>query len=446
MRTLLLMAISTSIFWGQKIFTPQNLSEYLTDSNPYVSTLLNREKIAKQKIGFYEGAFDTTLSGKADQKEYPATTGEYGELFLKKRFENGLQLYSGYRRSVGTQEYNNIKTGKSGEMQLALKLPVVELLQGTNSHKVALEVAKIGSQKQGFGSKNGIRLLYLNALSSYYILLHSRAVFGLQDQLLSKAKNRRSYIKKRVDNGLLPQLSLLEVEQQIINRQQRLFSAKTVYENSLANFLKYLNLSESQFFSLYRLSETLPVELIKLNFETALETARKNRPDLKMLYYDRQKLQVEREGVNNLRFPSVNLTLYGVHDIKYGNGFKVALGMDFPVERSKYHSKVGEYRQSLQNVDEVEKKMLFEIEATLKNIIGSLNILRVNMDSAEREIVLVKRLEEAENRKYKLGSSNLFMLNQREMYTLNTEKKLLDYKLKYLLWREQLKSEVGGVL
>jgi hypothetical protein len=162
-----------------------------------------------------------------------------------------------------------------------------------------------------------------------------------------------------------------------------------------------------------------------------------------MLELEKEKIYLEKIDVNRLKYPNMNLTLYGVHDLKYGNGFKFSFDMEFPFERSKYNSKVGEYLQSLRNIDELVERKTFEITTALRNLMNSLEILRKNIENAEEEVSLVQKLENAENRKYVLGSSSLFILNQREIYTLDIKKKVLQYKLNYLLLREELNSQMG---
>jgi len=442
-----LFILLTHLFFleAKELFTPEKISDYLIESNPYISTIKNREKVAKEKIGFYQGAFDTTLSAKYDDKEYPASTGEYSEFFVKKKIENGLELSTGYRRAEGTQELNNIKTGKSGEMLLGVKIPVIAMIKGVNSHKRDLDIAKIDGIKYEYNSENGLRLLNFEIFRSYYTLIYRKAILNFEKELLEKAQERQSFVENRVKVGSLPELSNIEVEQQIIGREQRLFVATTDYENSFTDFLRYLNISKNEFNSRYRLTDILDVSIEDFKFKDALETAKENRPDLKMLEFDKDKLLIDRKTADLLKYPKLNLSLYGVHDLKYGNGFKVSIGMDFPVERSRYESKIGQFRENLENIDQTKRKKLIEIEASIRNIIESLKILKLNIENADREIKLVKRLEDAENRKYRVGSSNLFLLNQREIYSLNTQKKILQYKLNYILLKEQLKAQMGVI-
>ena len=439
-----LIALSFTFLEGQEIFRSQNISEYLNKENPFVSTLFNKEYIAKERIQYYQGAFDTKISAKYDFKEYPATSGEYYDIFTKKKFQNGMEFLAGYRNAKGTQEYNNIKTGKEGEILLGVTLPVIDLFKGTNSHKTKLDIAKVESFKQKYNSKNNLRLFYLEVFNSYHKLLYNRIVLKLEQKLLKKAEDRQEFIQQKVKAGILPEFSLVEAEQQIINREQRLFLATISYENSFTDFVKYLNMSKDRFKKRYVLKDSLEIPVEKFNFDEVLEKAKANRPDIKMLEFDKQKLYIEKKNIDLLKYPNINLSLYGVHDFKYGNGFKISFNIEFPIERGQYESKIGEYQQNLQNREELQQKKLIEIRRYLKNIINSLDILKENIANAKQEIKLVKKLENGETRKYLVGSSNLFILNQREIQTLDVEKKVLQYKLNYLLLKEQLNAQMGN--
>jgi outer membrane protein TolC len=440
----LALLFSLTLLNAKELFTYEKISLYLNEENPFISTLLNQEYIAKERVKYHEGAFDTKITGKYDDKDYPATTGEYQEIFLKKKIENGMEFMAGFREAEGTQEYNNIKTGKEGELLAGVKIPVFQLFEGTNSHKIALDVAVIESVRSQYNSKNSLRLFYLQVLTSYYTLLYNRIVLNFEKQLLKKAKGRSEYIEQKVVAGTQPELSLIEAQQQIINREQRLFVATTSYENSLRTFTQYLHISTDEFSRRYELKDALEIEFQNISLDKSVELAKTNRPDLKMLELEKQQLFLKKESANLLKYPDFSVSLYGVHDFKYGDGFKISLGVEFPIERSRYESKMGEYLQSLQNIDNLQERKVRELSTSLQNIINSLSILKENIDNAEKEIELVRKLEKAEKRRYSVGSSTLFLLNQRETYTLDVEKKALRYKLNYLLLKEELNSQIGN--
>jgi len=62
---------------------------------------------------------------------------------------------------------------------------------------------------------------------------------------------------------------------------------------------------------------------------------------------------------------------------------------------------------------------------------------------SEKEIILAEELEKAEIKKFEVGYGNLFLINQREIYTLKTIKKNLKYKLEYLINYKKLLAEMN---
>ena len=48
-----------------------------------------------------------------------------------------------------------------------------------------------------------------------------------------------------------------------------------------------------------------------------------------------------------------------------------------------------------------------------------------------------------ENKKYEVGSSNLFQVNQREILTLEVKRKQLEYYLNALMIQQEIKRETG---
>lgn len=440
---ILSLLLLVTLLDAKEIFTTGDIDQYLNKKNPFVYATFSKESIYKQKEEYRRGAFDTKLGVKYDKKEYPTSKGKFLDISLKKPIENGMEFTANYRKAEGTQEYNNIKTGKDGEVLIGVKLPVFSLIKNTNTHKLHLKLALLDSIKYSFNSKNNLRILYKKILKSYYTLLYYKILLDYQNKLLNTATTRASFIAKRIASGLLPKVSLVEAQQQIINRKQNHLLIKNNYEKSLAIFLQYLNLSQEQFFALYRLDDTLKVEKLHRNLQTSIDKAIHSRADLKMLLYEKDKIKLQKHNATLLTYPKLHLSLYGVHDFKYDNGFKIALNMTFPIERRKYFGKTKELKKSLANIENIEKKKTISIQLNLTNLLNSLKTLEQNIEYARQEITLAKKLKNVEERKYKIGSSTLFMLNQRESYLLEVHTKLLKYKLNYLLLKEEYKSEIG---
>ncbi|MDM5263656.1 TolC family protein [Sulfurovum sp. XTW-4] len=446
-KTLLRYAVGMCIFsheaFSQEIFTVDHMKHYLTEENPYIYTAVGQQYIDAARIQSAEGGFDTKLSVAYDQKEYPISTGEFSDISFSKPTENGTEFIVGYRRAEGIQEYNNIKTGSEGELRVGVKVPVFSLLNDMNERKYTLEAAKINATRSAFESQNNLRNLYTHIVTSYYQLLYYSEVLKLEKKLLHKATKRNRFIEKRVSSGDLADVAILESKQQIINREQRVLTTKNNYSQALQLFLNYLNLSKKEFELRYVLPSLKMLKSEKILFQNAITQALTHRPDIKVLDSQRTKLDLDTTYNSVSAYPKLNLFAYGVHDIQYGEGIKVGLQFDIPLERRSYKGKMIEIQKGMSQIEEEKHRLLLELKTNLSNLIYSLDIINQNIELGEKETKIVETLEEAENKKYEVGSSDLFQINQREIRTLEVKKKQLEYYLNALVIQQEIKKEMG---
>mgnify|MGYP005664119395 CR=1 FL=1 len=434
---------SLSNLGAQEIFTKEHILKYFDLENPFVYTALGKKYIYKEREKYQLGNFDTNLALKYEKKEYPVSDGKLFATSIEKPIENGMEFSLAYRKAEGVQEFNNIKTGDDGEVLLGVKVPVFSMTHDISRRKLDLGSARLDTTRIDYQAKDNIRLLYFDTVAAYYKLLYFKENLQLVKELLHNARERENIIAKRVKAGSIATISTLEAKQQIINRKQQLLSIQNSYQNALENFAKYLNLSTDEFLRCYRLPSILDVKESYIETYPSIEQALENRPDLKVFYYDKKKLELQGEFTSISKYPNLNVGLYGVQDFENENGFKITLGMDFPIERRKYQGKSLEIIKSIKNIDKKKEKKIISIKTELNTINNSIKTLKDNINNANLEVGLVKELEDAENKKYNMGLSNLFMVNQREVYTLGVKKKFLKYNLDYLIQQEELNKVVA---
>jgi hypothetical protein len=431
--------------YAMEVFTQEHIAKYLNVDNPFIYTAIGQKYIYKEKENYQLGNFDTNLGVKYDKKDYPLSEAEFFSAGVDKPIENGMEFSLNYRKAEGTQEYNNIKTGDDGEVLFGVKIPVFSVANNISERKLNLYSSRLDTRKMDYKAQDNLRLLYSEIIQSYYALLFHNQNSILVSKLLDKAKQRVVIIEKRVNAGSLPQIALLEANQQVINRKQKLLIVQNQYENALRTFLKYLNIDITYFNQTYTLPSLLDLKNRYTSEGVSFERALENRPDLKVYANEIQKLDLENKFTSISKYPNFDIGVYGVHDFEYENGFKVTLSMDFPVERRKYTSKSLEIKSSIKNVQKLNEQKIITIKTDLNNIKNSMDALLNNIKNSEIEVELVQKLEAAEEKKYMLGSSNLFMLNQREIYTLEIQKKLLQYNLDYLQLVQESNKVMGIV-
>lgn len=446
---LILTCIGLQAASSQELFTTAEIKQYLTKENPYVYSSLGKKYVYEEKLNYALGDYDTKILAKYEDKDYPLTYGEYYSVGLEKPLESGVDMSVSYRSASGTQEYNNIKTSDDGEVVLGVKVPVLSVLNKIDERRLNVGMASIDILRADLEYKESMRNLYFEIMVSYYKLLYSKSVLELSKELLLKVEKRYVFLQKQVQKGTLAEIKLIEVEQQVIQRKQIVLSANTDYDNQFLDFIKFLNISKEDFDEKYLLPDFPKPQISNIDFETAVNTALENRLDFKIFNNEIKKLSLSQKYTELLKYPDLDVGLYGVYDLKNHTdsydqvGYKISVNMSYPIQQRKYSGKNLENKHSIKLLDADKNKLLLQLRTNLKNIINSLSALAINIKNSSNEVELIKRLENLELKKYDLGSGTLFMLNQREIQTVETQNKLLKYKLDYLLLYEKYIREVN---
>ncbi len=438
-----LLVISSSFAYGKSLLERAKIYELLNHNNPYVATIIAKQKIQEAKVVYTQGEFDTKLGAKYDEKQYPISDGRLSDIYVEQPMENGMDILMGYRKAQGTQEYSNIKTSDEGEVRLGVKAPIIPLLHGTNQRKVTLKLASLDSKESYLEMVKSLRELHLDVLGNYYQLLFQQELLELEKILLQKAHQQYKLIEKKVLVGDEAPILLVEAQQLVNERVQRLTERENTFGVTKGKLINHLNITQKEFEESFELPKLPSVPVGELEAHVQIERVVINRPEIQILEYEKEKLYEESQLAELMRYPTLDVTVIGVHDRVYDNGFKVSLEVAFAPERRKYEGKRLEIQSKKdKNFNEMKKNLLEANRDTIITI-ETLKALKENYSNALKEVALAEQLEKAELRKFELGQSELFLLNQREMKTLQVRQKIVHYHVKILMNILEMEIEMG---
>jgi outer membrane protein TolC len=432
-----------SFAYSKEIFKEEYIKDYLNDKNPYFKSITVEKDIFSGKLQYYQGNFNFKLKGKYEDKDYPISYGNYRGLFLEKPTFQGFDLLFGYRKAQGVQEYSNIKTGKDGEVIFGIKLPIIAFLNSIDKRRLDYYNAKIELNEKTLDVIQNVNDLYIKIISSYYDVLYKNEILELEKKLLQKAENRKNFIKRKVEEGSLPKITLVEANQQILKRKQRVIKAKNEFNISLNNFLRYLNLDKEEFLKKYTLPSLPDVENKDLDFNSLYKIALNNNLKIKIINQKKEKINNNLKYTETLKYPDINLGLYAVNDFKYHQGYKVSLDFSFYPVNDKYIGKKVELTKKLVQLKNKEETIRIELKTKILNYLDKLKALKENIKLSLETINLLKSVEDAEVKKFEAGLSDLFYVNQREIYTLEGMKTYLEYKKDFHITLKKLMLEVN---
>ena len=425
MKNLILVFFSTSFIYGQDVFRTKHIYQYLHEDNPFYYETIAEEYIAKGRELFSKGSLDTQLNASYDNKNYPATAGTYEGLEILKPMENGIEFSLGYRKSKGTQEYNNIKTGKDGEIISGLKVPILSLLHDISKNKVNIESARLGTEHFKHRSQENRLKLYFNIAKIYYQLLLQKELTNKQGELLNKVKKTDQFISQQIQLGELPRVAKIEVEQVILSRKQQYFNEKNSFNRIKNIFLSYLGVDKDSFNQLYRLPNLKMENHFLISMNEAIQIAIENRPHLKVIDVALKKNALEKKYNILGKYPKVDMKLSTVYDPIYEEGYKISFNVSFPLETRKYSGMEEIIQKKNLMLHHQKSKQIMELKTDILNIYQKIETKKIMTELLKEELLLVKKLEYVEKRKLQEGVGTLVLLNQREISTLKVEQKLL---------------------
>jgi outer membrane protein TolC len=148
--------------------------------------------------------------------------------------------------------------------------------------------------------------------SAYWNLVYSRENLNVVRQSLKLAEELLEKNKAEIEAGTLPPIELLTAEAEVSLRQAEILEAQAQVRNNEELVKTIINLSaEMDDLKNVRIvpTDTPTVEKVEVDFDTALDTAIRNRPDLQALRIDSRSREFTLSYAKNQLLPDIRLQL-----------------------------------------------------------------------------------------------------------------------------------------
>jgi len=307
--------------------------------------------------------------------------------------------------------------------------------------------------------------------SAYWILVYSRENLNVVQQSLKLAEELLDKNKAEIEAGTLAPIELLTAEAEVRLRQAEILEAEAQVKNNEELLKTIINLSaEMDDIKRVRIvpTDTPTVDRIDVNFDQALETAVRNRPDLQSLRIDLKNREFDLSYAKNQLLPDVRLqfsywspglggdqilyqdgnalsgivigtvagnktsALKDAFNFAYKNssiGVTVTLPVSNVLSRAyKAQTKIN-LDQTKLRIQNQEQQLALELGNAVRAV--ETNYLRTQAYKAARE--LAQQKVEAELEKLKVGMSINYLVLQFQRDLANAQtlelKALIDYKI-----------------
>ena len=383
------------------------------------------------------GAFDPKLMGdwqakQFDEKRY-FQTAEYG---VKVPTWFGVEVKGLYKTAKGDFLNPEEKLPKIGQAVVGINAP---LLQGLliDERRAGLFRARIVENANENDRRIILNNLLLDAAKAYFEWNFAAKQLKIQEKAVGLAEKRLSDLKESFRLGDKPAVDTLEA---FIQMQERIFDlneAKLLFQNEnlqLSNFIwsprqQPLAANPNLQPALNVNNETMPF------LQSDVNNLVENHPEWLQYQYKRKQLEIDRRLKQDKLKPKLNVE-YNL----LGNGtdfvsnallqnYKYGVNFSFPILLRQERGNLQMAQIKLDNTDLQQKNKQLELQNKINGYFNELNTNQKQLDIFNKVIKSYEQLLDAENQKFSIGESSVFLVNARERKLIETQLKLIKLEI-----------------
>ncbi|MDT0678701.1 TolC family protein [Autumnicola musiva] len=395
------------------------------------------------------GAFDPKIEAELSEKKFKST--DYYNLFnsaFKIPTYYGLELNAKYEENSGEYLNPQNKVPDGGLYSAGISLDITNGLF-MSERMAALRKAKIyRNQSQLKQSLLTAEILY-DASTAYFNWYAAYEELLLYQNFLRNAEFRLRSVKTQFRAGDKPAVDTLEANITMENREIQLQQAELDYYKASLKLSNYLWIENN--IPLEITSEVIPnkalfeeVNEMWLENEITATNNIEENPKLIILQYNIEMMEVERRLRANKLLPNLDLSYnfltsepeewQRLNTNNYKFGFNLSLPLFLRKERGDLQLAKIELENSKYELINANQEIANKLES-LQNEIISFRNQRLKMDNLVSDY---RSLVSAEQRKFELGDSSLFLVNNRENSFISAKLKEIEIILKYLKSQAEL--------
>ncbi|MFL0061808.1 TolC family protein [Tenacibaculum maritimum] len=455
----LCLCTSWNIFSQNESNLPLSLEEYigyLKKYHPIVKqakliTSFNEAKLLKAR-----GAFDPKIEVDYARKKFK-NTNYYKKLNANFKIPTwyGIELKANYENNSGQFLNPELNTPTDGLYNLGVSIPLAKNLL-INKRMATLRQAKLYIQQSALTQQLLLNEVIFEAISSYLNWLQYYQRHLVYQDYYTNAKNRFHNVIKSFKSGDKPAIDTLEANINLKNRELDLEKARIKYVKSTLELANHLWVSNN---TPVELAPTITPdtntflkidELLKTPANLASFNDLKNHPKLALLNLKRKNLYINKQlKINNL-LPEINFQHHFLSAKANTNAFNVSnyknsLQINIPLFLRKSRGDLKIANLKLQDLD-------FEISSTKVALQNKINAVKETIHSfAKQDVILndlvnnYRTIVSAEERKFSLGESSIFLINYREVKLIENRLKKIKNQYEYANAKNKLIKALGAL-
>lgn len=342
-------------------------------------------------------------------------------------------MFAGYRNTSGKiPSYDDeLLTGEGGELRAGVRVP---LSRDRAIDQARSQTIRASLQRAANAASLSQRRIELVRGASHAFLnwiAHGRRL-DIQERLFQIATERTRQISERIEKGELAKIDLDENERLVLQRRANVLSAQRGLEKAAIELSLYFRDLDGKPKIVPR--SELPPALCETEFtpQAMSDIQLENRPEVRRLLVEIERAEIERKLAANQRLPKVDL-LFGVSNdlgrtdpVSGEAEAKVGLRFQLPLENREALGKIALTDSKSRELQSQLRFVREKIATEIRDAQNAISLARERHHTASKEERLAEDLRSAEDKKYRLGESNLLFVNLREQFVAEASIRVIE--------------------
>jgi outer membrane protein TolC len=424
----------------QKSLSSTEYWQIVQNFHPVVKQTLIDIKQSNASLTMARGAFDPVLQHYSTQKTLDGKNYlDYHAPSISIPTWYGIELSAGIENIQGSRLDPSQTLGQTS--YLGIQIPLAKNLV-MDKRRAALQQAKIMQKMALQDQRNELNNLLLDAMESYIAWVRSYQVLQIVQANYQNASKRLELVRKSVEFGDRPAVDTLEA-----------LTQKQTFENMLtAKALEFANARLSLSAYLWK-ADNSPVDLADdvipaaneeirlltntdLNLQSLIEKAMQNHPEINNYRNKLEVLGIEKKLKFQSLLPKIDLSynhlskggpsLYGASFLE--NNYKYGIKFELPLRLSEGRGAYQAAKLKLESEQLNLNQKQVQVEIKVRNYFNQFEAFQKQIRTQESAFLNYQSLVKAEELRFENGESSLFLINSREMKSLEAAEKLADLK------------------
>ena len=419
----------------ENVFTQEALLAVVRSYHPVARQASLDVRIAEAGITSARGRFDPVLEGYRAAKDFGGLTYyDQNQLELRIPTWYGIDLYAGQENITGSRI--NPEETKGSVSYIGVAVPLLQSLV-FDKRRAALQQARVFRNFSEVQRRIVLNDLLREALQTYWDWWEAFEVNRLLQTALTNAETRFAMVRTAYQLGDRPAIDTLEALTQIQSFDIRQNEAYTALQKARLELSTFLWTATDQ----YELPAGVAPQVWGFEKVVTIDAALASaavHPELTQYGFKLQAQRIERALKAQSLLPDVKLkyeqigyrfsqTLKGV---PFQSDYRFGLSFAVPLRLSEGR---GDYRQAKLKFEQIKleqaaKQVLVYTKIRQQYIAWQQTSLQVAQQ--ERLVANISTLQRGEETRFANGESSLFLINARELRTIEAQQKRIGLQAK----------------